>query len=182
MKVVGIVGSPRVGGNTDILVSEALAGAAEAGAQVDKVLLNKLRITPCQACEACRKTGRCRVEDDMQPLYDQMLSADALVLGTPIYFWGVSAQLKAFVDRWFALAQPGVQERLANKRVLLICAFADEDLHTPDAAILGMRTAVEYMGMRFLEPVRGVAWARGEIKDKPETLAQARASGRLLVG
>lgn len=180
MKVVGFVGSPRVGGNTDILVSEILRGAAEAGAETEKVVLNQLHISPCQACEACRKTKRCRIDDDMQALYETMLSADGLVLGTPIYYWGPSAQLKTFVDRWYAIDQEGLREGLAGKSVQLVCAFADHDLQTARHAIGMLETSVRWLQMQWREPLLGVAWKRGEIRENQAVLRQAYAIGREL--
>jgi multimeric flavodoxin WrbA len=178
MKTVGFVGSPRVGGNTDILVSEILRGAAEAGAETDKVLLNQLDIAPCQACETCRRTKRCRLDDDMQALYETMLSADVLVLGTPIYYWGPSAQLKTFVDRWYAIDQEGLREGLAGKTVQLVCAFADSDLQTARYAIGMLETSVRWLQMQWREPLLGVAWKRGEIRENQALLGQAYNIGR----
>ena len=96
--MLGIVGSPRQGGNTDILVDEILSGAREAGAQVEKIMLGELAIAPCQACYACRKGGGCVQRDDMEDLLAKMKSSSVWVLGTPVYWWGPSAQLKAFVE------------------------------------------------------------------------------------
>ena len=76
MRVLGIVGSPRIGGNTDILVDEILSGAREAGASTEKIILNNLNIKPCQACNNCYKTGQCSQKDDMADLLDKMLYTD----------------------------------------------------------------------------------------------------------
>lgn len=72
MQVLGIIGSPRIGGNTEVLVDEVLAGAKEAGASVERVILNKLDIKPCQACNSCYKTGHCAQKDDMESLLEKM--------------------------------------------------------------------------------------------------------------
>jgi multimeric flavodoxin WrbA len=101
MKVLGIVGSPRQGGNTEILVEEALAAAREAGAKTEIVLLADKQIAPCDACRSCVKTGACKINDDMQPIYKQMEAADALLLGSPVYFGYVTAQMKALIDRTY---------------------------------------------------------------------------------
>ncbi len=102
MKILGIVGSPRKGGNTEILVREALAGAAESGAETELVLVAGKSIAPCDGCGACNKTGICKIKDDMQPIYRQMESADGIIFGTPVYFANVSAQTKAIIDRTYA--------------------------------------------------------------------------------
>jgi multimeric flavodoxin WrbA len=85
-KVLGIIGSARQGGNTEILVNEVLAGAAEAGAHTDKVVLSKLDIGPCRGCDGCAKAGRCIQEDDMHALLEQMAQSDVSVFGTPVYY------------------------------------------------------------------------------------------------
>jgi multimeric flavodoxin WrbA len=98
-RVLGIVGSPRRGGNTETLVDEVLRGAKEAGAAVEKVILSELEIAPCLACDACLDTGKCVYQDDMTTLLERMRRSEIWVLGTPIYWWGPSAQFKTFLDR-----------------------------------------------------------------------------------
>ena len=101
MKVLGIVCSPRKGGNTEILVEAALAAAREAGAETDIFLVAGKTIGGCQACHNCHKHGVCKLNDDMQALYPKMEAADAFVFGSPVYFHGVTAQAKAVIDRTF---------------------------------------------------------------------------------
>jgi multimeric flavodoxin WrbA len=103
MKILGIVCSPRKGGNTEILVKEALASAREAGAQTELVSVVGKNIAPCDACGSCGKTGVCRIQDDMQSIYQQLEAADAIIFGSPVYFGSVSAQAKAIMDRTFSL-------------------------------------------------------------------------------
>lgn len=180
MRVVAFIGSPRVGGNTQTLVEEVLRGVQEAGSETATYFLNKLDISPCQGCDACRKLGRCRLKDDMQGLYDELLGADAIVVGTPIYFWGPSAQTKAFLDRWYAIDQQGIREKLAGKPILLVCAFADSDPNTARNAIDIMRSGAEWFEMVFEPPVLAVAEKRGEVASKSEYMQAARAAGKAL--
>lgn len=182
MKVIGFVGSPRQGGNTDVLVTQALRGALSEGAEVEICYLAKLDISPCQACEECRSIKHCQLDDDMQNVYELLLSADAIILGTPIYFWGPSAQLKAFLDRWFALDQPGIRERLHGKRCLLICAFADSDPATAGATVEMIRSATSWLEMEFIEPLLATAWERGEIAHNAAVMQRAYALGAQLGG
>ena len=99
MRVLGIAGSPRRGGNTDLLLAEIIKGAASKGAEVKTIVLNNLKITPCQHCDACLEKGECRVQDDMQMIYDELEQADRIVLASPVQFMGVTAQMKAMIDR-----------------------------------------------------------------------------------
>ena len=103
MRVLGIAGSPRRGGNTDLLLAEVMRGAASRGAEVKTVILNDLKIAPCQHCDACLEAGRCKVEDDMQMVYRELEAANRIVLASPIQFTGVTAQMKAMIDRCQAL-------------------------------------------------------------------------------
>jgi multimeric flavodoxin WrbA len=108
MKVIGIVGSPRKEGNTATLVEKVLAGAAEAGAETKVYNLNELNIRGCQACNYCKThDNRCRQDDDMTPIYADLLAADGVVIGTPIYMGYPSAQTMLFVNRLYAFINFG---------------------------------------------------------------------------
>jgi len=103
LKILGIAGSPRLGGNTDLLLAEVMRGAASKGAEVKTIFLSQLNIAPCQHCDACFKVGECKIDDDMQLIYRELASADRIVLASPIHFMGVTAQAKAMIDRCQAL-------------------------------------------------------------------------------
>jgi multimeric flavodoxin WrbA len=103
MRVVGIVCSARKGGNTEILVKEALASAQKAGAETELFSVIGKNISPCDGCGSCLKTGVCHIKDDMQSLYQQMEASDAIIFGSPVYFGSVNAQAKAIMDRTFSL-------------------------------------------------------------------------------
>jgi len=99
MKVLGIVGSPRRGGNTDALVEQVLAGARAQRAETEKLYLDELEIRPCRACFSRTETGECVVRDDFQRVVEKLKGADGIVLGSPMYVGTVTAQMKAFIDR-----------------------------------------------------------------------------------
>ena len=100
MKVLGINGSPRIGGNTDILLDKVLQGARSKGDDTEKVVLNELRFVPCQECEKMAEDGGCLVNDDMQGVYKKIKRADAIVFASPIFFGSLSAQSKMMIDRF----------------------------------------------------------------------------------
>lgn len=100
MKIIGINGSPRIGGNTDTLLDKVLEGAKSKGAQIEKIILNTLEFSPCQECENARDDGTCIIKDDMQPLYKKIDEADVVILASPIFFGSLSAQTKMMVDRF----------------------------------------------------------------------------------
>lgn len=105
LKVVGIIGSPRKGMNTDALVTKALEGAQSVGAEIEKIYLNDLEIKPCQACKNFPAPDYCFFHDGMDKIYDILVNADALVIGAPAYFGSFSAQLKLLIDRSNCLAE-----------------------------------------------------------------------------
>ena len=107
MKILGIVCSPREGGNTEILVREALEGVREAGGEPDLVLVGDMDIAPCNACGGCLKDGQCLIDDDMQEIYARLESADGIIFGTPVYFINVTAQAKAVMDRTYGFLRTG---------------------------------------------------------------------------
>ncbi len=101
--MLGISGSPRRGGNTDLLLAEVLRGAESRGASIKTIVLCDLEIAPCKHCDDCLKTGECSTQDDMQMVYRELEAADRIVLASPIHFMGVTAQAKAMIDRCQAL-------------------------------------------------------------------------------
>ena len=131
-KLVGFVGSPRKGGNTDILVDEALDAFRDTGGTTEKVMLSSLRINPCQGCFACMQglDSLCRQNDDMIELYQKMFDADALLWATPIYMWAPTAQMKVFLDRLFPLGDYQKTRwrcALKGKPIGLIIVYAEAD-------------------------------------------------------
>lgn len=103
VKVLAVTGSPRKGGNTEVLVAAIARGVVRAGGEVETVRLPDYAIGPCIGCGGCTKTGQCVVKDDMQPLYSKIDGAQAVIIASPVYFYALSAQTKAFVDRLQAL-------------------------------------------------------------------------------
>lgn len=107
MRVIGISGSPRAGGNTDFILQEALNAAKEEGATVKLIRLSDYNLQPCNGCAACFKTKNCVIDDDGEKIYQEILKADGVILGSPSYFQGITAQTKIFIDRigYLALAR-----------------------------------------------------------------------------
>ena len=101
--VLILSGSPRKGGNSDLLCDEFLRGAAEAGNQVEKIFLRGKKVAPCNACYYCKNSGgRCAIRDDMTEILDKMQAADVIVMASPVYFYSIDAQMKAVIDRCVA--------------------------------------------------------------------------------
>jgi len=103
LKVLGIAGSPRKQGNTDLLLEQVLAGASNQQTEIKKIALRELHIAPCRHCDGCLKTGICVQQDDMQWIHQDLRKADYIVLASPIFFMALTAQTKAMIDRCQAL-------------------------------------------------------------------------------
>lgn len=100
MKIIGLNGSPRrKQSRTGQLVEHILSGAGTKGAETEYFEIAKLSVKPCIACDKCHQTGYCVQEDDFQRIYERILSADGIVLGSPVYIYQVTAQLKNWIDR-----------------------------------------------------------------------------------
>lgn len=98
-KVIAIFGSPRKEGNSDILLNEFIRGITKSDIKIESVVVRDLQIAPCNSCDGCWEKGDCIIDDDMQKIYPLLVEADGIVISSPIYFMGVPAQLKAFIDR-----------------------------------------------------------------------------------
>jgi len=97
--LLALLGSPRRNGNTETLLDAAIYGAREAGANIEKINLDELNIQPCRECYTCSKNGHCVIEDDLQPIYEKIIGSNRIIMATPIFFMGFSAQLKLVIDR-----------------------------------------------------------------------------------
>ena len=174
-RILGIIGSPRRNGNTEILVDEILAGAEEAGALTEKIILNEIKITPCQACYLCKDDGECVQQDDMAGLLEKMQKNPIWVLGTPIYWWGPTAQFKAFLDRWVGADR----EIFANQLVILAIPLGGGSSTYARHTVGMFMDVFNYLGM---DPIATVlapgASDLGSVRSHTAVLASARRAGR----
>jgi multimeric flavodoxin WrbA len=186
MKVVGISGSPRRGGNTETLLREVLRGAEKAGAETRLFILSRMNISPCLHCDGCLAEGECVVKDDMWLIYPEIESLDALVLASPIHFYGVTAQAKAMIDRFqaFYTRKYVLKRRIAAKKrrgvFISVGGTRFPDLFEHAKAVVGIffRTIDVAYWAELLIP--GVD-SKGEIREHPSALKDAYLLGRRLV-
>ena len=113
MKILGLSCSPRKGGNTEILLGEALNAAQQEGAEVELYSVSAKNIKPCDGCHTCWEKGECHIKDDMTALYSKILEANGIIFGTPVYYYTMAAQAKIIIDRTVAFHSP--EKSLANK-------------------------------------------------------------------
>ncbi len=189
MKVLGLFGSPRRGGNTEILLEEALKGAEREGAEIERLFLSDLKITPCTECHGCDETGNCVILDDMQKIYPKLLEADVIILASPIFFYGVTAWAKTLIDRsqalWakkYLVNDPSMGKRGKRRKGFFISVGATKGQKVFEGAILTVKyffdaLNTEYTGELLYRGVDG----KGEILKHPKALEQAREAGTKLV-
>lgn len=121
MKILGIYGSPRKSGNTDILLDKVLEGArsgprVRGDVEVNSIYARDLKMSGCLECGGCDETGKCIVRDDMQAVYPLLQDADVIFLASPIFFYGMSSQVKALIDRCQALWAKRMLEKTRDER------------------------------------------------------------------
>ena len=174
MRVLGVTGSPRKEGNTDILVDEVLRGAGDSGAKTEKIFLNDLEIKPCQAecSDYCKETGNCKINDDMLPLYDRLYESDVIILGTPLYWYGPSAQLKAFMDRWFAFSHPKHIHKVKGKKFVLITPLEESDISAANPLVGMIAKSLNYLGAEFHKKLLVSVGEKGAIKQNQKVMNQ----------
>ena len=189
MKVLGLFGSPRRGGNTDLLLEEMLKGAQSKGAEIERIFLSDLDISGCRECRSCEATGNCVVQDQMQEIYSRLMKTDYIVLASPIFFYGVTAQVKRMIDRcqalWarkYVLKKSPMEKRGAMKRKGWFLSVAgSRGTKVFDGAILTVKyffdaLNVEYAGELTFRRIDG----KGAIKEHPSALKEAFEAGQRL--
>lgn len=172
-KVLVLSSTPRKGGNSDRLCDAFAEGAKKAGNEVEKVRIADLDIGYCRGCYACRKLGRCAFNDDAAQVLEKMMAADVIVLASPVYYYSISAQLKALFDRTVA-----IYPKLTDKTYYYLFTMADTDRTKFAGSIAAMRGFLDcYEGSREA----GMVCADGVYEigaiDGTEFLAEAKALG-----
>ena len=181
MKVVGFVGSPRKDGNTYALVNQILEGAKEKGAETKIINLNKLNIKGCQACMYCRTNYGCAIKDDMQELYEEIKTADAIVLGSPVYMFQVSAQTKAFIDRLFIYLNLDYTSKIKKDTVLAITQ-GNADIQAFKHYLKSTVDALNLIGFPLKSVlIAGNGLEKDAVAKDVEVMARAKETGKHLV-
>ncbi len=173
-KVLILSGSPRKGGNSDTLCDEMKKGAIDAGNEVEKIFISEKNIHYCKACYACKNTGICSIQDDMEEVLEKMQKADVIVLSSPVYFYSISAQLKAVIDRTVAKWL-----EIKNKEFYYIMTAAEDEPTTMDCTLecfRGLAACLEGSKEKGIIFAKGV-YNRGEILNT-QYLTQAYEMGK----
>lgn len=178
-RILGIMGSPRRNGNTHVLISKILEGAREAGAYCEEILLSDLKIAECDGCNLCWKSGVCPQGDDMEGLYSRLLDFDCFVFGTPLYWYGPTALMKAFWDRLYYYCGGEQRGKIEGREAALVVVFEEEDPQAANATLEMFQRSFEYLKWRLRHRliVPGVG-AKGEIWKKAKEMEEAYTLGQ----
>ncbi len=177
-KILAVVGSPRKGGNTDILVQKVVEGAASKGAQVDALRLGGLDIRECDGCFVCWKGKPCVKRDDMLDIYPKIIESDAIIFGTPVYWHGPTALMKAFIDRFVYFNCPENRAKIKGKKAVIAIPFEEENPETARPVVEFFEKCLNYLEMELAgKIVVGGVGARGDILKKPDRLQEAYELG-----
>jgi len=156
MNVLVFLGSPRKKGNSEILTNAVLEGVRQAGGKPEIIRLCDLKISPCISCGGCDKEGRCVVQDDMTPLYEKIITVDKIIISSPIFFYGVTAQTKAFIDRTQALwnrkrlqQEKGKWIENPDRKGFFVSVAATKGARIFEGAVLTVKYAFDAMDMRY---------------------------------
>ena len=179
MKILAIVGSPRLKGNTNYLVDEALGEAAKLGAQTEKLILSQYEVSPCIGCDNCASLDSCLLKDDAEWILDKFCEADGIILATPVYYYNVSAQMKAFIDRNYFLYK---HDRKYGATAVGIIVVADTE-----GILDTVYTLKQFIDELDVEGDRifiacGYANRPGEVKSNLPLVEEARKLGRQMAG
>lgn len=180
-RVLGVVGSPRRNGNTHILVSKVLEGAEKECASTHMLFLRDLSIQECDGCHTCWKGKECSKKDDMCNIYPTIIESDIFVLGTPVYWYGPTALMKGFIDRFVYFNCPENRAKIRGKLAVIAVPFEEESLETAALVEAFFEKSLEYLEMNLVGKilVPGVG-EKGDILKKAERLLEGFELGRRL--
>ncbi len=180
-KILAVIGSPRRNGNTHILVSKIAEGARSKSAIVNELFLGELTIRECDGCHICWKGNECSKNDDMRTIYPRIIQSDVIIFGTPVYWYGPTALMKAFIDRFVYFNCPENRQKIRNMSAVIAIPFEEECLETAMPVVEFFQKCLEYLQVRLIGKIvaPGVS-GKGEINQKSELLHQAYELGRTI--
>ena len=177
MKILGISCSPRRSGNTETLVRNALDAAQANGAEIEFFSISGKTINPCDGCLACQTKGECHIKDDMAELTKKMWEADGIIMGSPVYFWNVTAQAKAIIDRTYSFVfspHRPLRNKAAGALIALGRNGSSEAIATLNSFFTGHRMIVVGNAVGF-------GGEKGSVKQDERGMSSAAGLGRSMV-
>lgn len=181
VKILGIMGSPRAGGNTDLLLQSAEKGVVSGGALFETVRLREAAPTECDGCHVCWSGKPCARRDTMNDIYPKIAEADGVIFGTPVYWYAPTGLMKTFIDRFVYFNCEAHRGQIRGTRAATIIPFEETDPETVRPVLEFFERSLGYLGMQIVSQftVPGVT-GRGEVKQNSDALCGAEAVGRKL--
>lgn len=177
-KIIAFLASPRDRGNTEIVLDSFLNGAHEAGAEIEKISLNRKNIKLCQGLEECRKTGVCSIDDDCAYLFQSIIDSDIVVLASPNYWSSYTSQLKVFLDRWGVFLSDKFESRIPAKKFVLIAVCGNPNIEHAEGVIDDMKKSIISLKPEIVGELTASANIKGDIKNDIDVLNQAFEMGK----
>ena len=163
MKIVVLTGSPRRGGNSAYLAEQFIKGARESGHDIYRYDCAFRQVEPCRACNRCGMDGPCVIKDDFDELRPRLVEADMVVFATPMYYFGMSAQMKRVIDRFYAI---NGQIKGASKKAASLMTYADTSAKEAEPMLVHYRTLTDYLGWNSVgEVVAAGVWTAGSVRN-----------------
>ena len=177
MKILALIGSPRKGGNTDLLVDQILEGSRTKGHTFEKLYLYDYTISLCADCRNCKKGDyECCINDEMQKIYPKLAIADLIVFGTPMYWYGPTAKMKMLIDRM----RPFVANRKLNGKKAVVVVPSAEGPEACDPMIEIFRMSFKYLGLEFVGKILAKAFDKGTVEADQIVMNEAYKLGTSL--
>jgi len=149
--IIAIMGSPRKNGNTHLLLSKILEGVQEVGGSGEMIFLIDKKINDCDGCHSCWKGNHCSKNDDMNDLYLKINKSDVIIFGTPVYWYGPTALMKAFIDRFVYYNCPENRKLLEGKSAIIVIPFEEEKKETALPLVQMFEKSFKYLEISLIE-------------------------------
>ena len=190
MKVLGIVGSRRKNGNTAYLVQQALQAIESIEVETELIFLGDYNIRGCTGCEGCKDTYKCVIMDDMQKIYPLIMESDGIILGSPTYFYNITTDMKAFIERFYCFqvfaeddrsVWSSINEALGGKYAVVISICEQNDERDMGFTAEAMSKPLEGLGYRVVETVKILKlFKKGDALENQNALEQVKRAGHKL--
>ncbi|ACB85138.1 flavodoxin family protein [Natranaerobius thermophilus] len=191
MKILGVVGSKRKNGNTSILVQEALKPFESEDIETELIYIDNYNFRGCNGCEGCQDTYKCVIDDDMQKIYPKITASDAIILGSPAYFYNVSGDMKTFIDRLYCFEAfskddrsvwMSINEVLGVKYAAVVAVCEQKKVEDMGYTAEVLEKSLEALSYRVVSSVKAInLFSTGEASKDEKALKEAKVAGEKLL-
>lgn len=181
MKIIAVSGSPRSNGNTNEIMDKIIESATSNGAEVKFYNISKMNVKGCSGCMGCREEYGCSIKDDLQEIYKELPETDVLILGSPIYMWQVTSQMKMFLDRLFPVVASDFSPRLSNIKTITVYTQGNPDETAFLSYIDHNNTMLSFLGLNVSDTlIAGGLHIPGEASQNEKLMDDAERLGKSL--